>query len=115
MNMHRGGYFSYLPFVFRKTTVSNGFRFLVVGLSRVLAVLSVESIRRTNMAVDASGGGFFVAEQQVHEVFAALDRHGQGSISHADFIRGLKETPWAASILGMPYTVQRSRGCLFGA
>ena len=67
MNMHRGGYFSYLPFVFRKTTVSNGFRFLVVGLSRVLAVLSVESIRRTNMAVDASGGGFFVAEQQVKD------------------------------------------------
>ena len=36
----------------------------------------------------------------MYEIFAALDRNGDGLISHAEFIHGLKDNPWAAAKLG---------------
>jgi len=54
--------------------------------------------------------GFYLPELEVYEIFAALDHNGDGSISQAEFIRGLKQHPWAASKLGMPSHIRQEDG-----
>jgi hypothetical protein len=41
-------------------------------------------------------------------VFVTLDTNNDGSITHAEFILGLKKNPWVAELLGMPAHIQRS-------
>jgi len=52
-------------------------------------------------------GGFFLPKRDVEEIFAALDQNGDGSITQAEMIRGLKQHPWAASKLGMPSHIRQ--------
>jgi hypothetical protein len=41
----------------------------------------------------ASSNGFYLPEDEVYEIFDALDANGDGEISHAEFIKGLKSNP----------------------
>ena len=54
--------------------------------------------------------GFFLPQCDVEEIFAALDKNGDGSITQAEMIRGLKRHPWAASKLGMPSQIRQEDG-----
>jgi len=58
--------------------------------------------------------GFFLPRRDVEKIFAALDKNGDGSITQAEMIRGLKQHPWAASKLGMPSHIRQedqTRSC----
>ena len=41
----------------------------------------------------ASSNGFYLPQDEVYEIFAALDANGDGEITHAEFIKGLKSNP----------------------
>ena len=41
----------------------------------------------------ASSNGFYLPQDEVYEIFEALDANGDGEITHAEFIKGLKSNP----------------------
>jgi Tfp pilus assembly protein PilF/Ca2+-binding EF-hand superfamily protein len=47
---------------------------------------------------------------EIKEIFATLDRNGDGDITHAEFITGMKKNPWVATKLGMPTNVRQEDG-----
>ena len=63
--------------------------------------------RETSMA---EPGEFFVPEHEVREIFAVLDKNGDGSITQIEFIRGLKANPGAAATLGLPSVIRAEDG-----
>ena len=48
--------------------------------------------------------------EDIGEIFETLDKNGDGSITHAEFIVGLKKNPWVAEKLGMPSHVRQEDG-----
>jgi len=54
--------------------------------------------------------GFYLPADEVYEIFAALDANGDGEISHAELIKGLKSNPMVASKLGMPSNIRAEDG-----
>ena len=47
---------------------------------------------------------------EIKEIFATLDKNGDGNITHAEFIMGMKKNPWVATKLGMPTNVRQEDG-----
>jgi len=47
---------------------------------------------------------------EIEEIFETLDKNGDGSITHAEFIIGMKKNPWVAEKLGMPTNVRQEDG-----
>jgi hypothetical protein len=48
--------------------------------------------------------------REIQEIFSTLDKNGDGSITHAEFITGLKKHSWVAEKLGMPSNVRQEDG-----
>jgi len=48
--------------------------------------------------------------KEIQEIFQTLDKNGDGSISHAEFITGLKKNAWVADKLGMPSHIRQEDG-----
>ena len=48
--------------------------------------------------------------KEITEIFKILDKNGDGSITHAEFIVGLKKNAWVAEKLGMPSHVRQEDG-----
>ena len=48
---------------------------------------------------------FYLPEKEVHEIFSVLDKNGDGEISQAEFLKGLKAHPLLAAKLGMPFDI----------
>ena len=47
---------------------------------------------------------------EVVDIFKVLDLNGDGELSHAEFIRGLKANPMVAKRLGMPTDIRAEDG-----
>ena len=60
--------------------------------------------------VEPVGSAFCLPEQEAHEIFAVLDRNGDGVIPHAELIRGLRENAQLSSKLGMPSHIRAEDG-----
>lgn len=45
--------------------------------------------------------------EEIKRVFVTLDTNNDGSITHAEFILGLKKNPWVAELLGMPAHIRQ--------
>ena len=43
----------------------------------------------------------------IQKIFSTLDKNGDGSITNAEFIVGLKKHPWLADMMGMPSHVRQ--------
>jgi hypothetical protein len=64
---------------------------------------------------DVGGGGDHEKKRkltflEIKEIFATLDKNGDGDITHAEFITGMKKNPWVATKLGMPTNVRQEDG-----
>ena len=45
--------------------------------------------------------------QEIQRIFSILDKNGDGNITHAEFISGLKKNVWVANKLGMPSNIRQ--------
>ena len=52
-------------------------------------------------------GGRRLSFQEIQRIFSILDKNGDGNITHAEFISGLKKNVWVAKKLGMPSNIRQ--------
>jgi Ca2+-binding EF-hand superfamily protein len=69
------------------------------------AVSSAQSRASSSAPSDRS-----LSFQELRDIFSTLDKNNDGSITHAELIKGLKENPWIADKFGMPAHIRQEDG-----